>query len=78
VYDALTTDRPYKSAWSVEHALDELMRQADCGLWRPGLVETLVEASDANELRPHDAPRVMDPVLVCADSDRVPVVASQR
>jgi putative two-component system response regulator len=78
VYDALTTDRPYKSAWSVEHALAELMRQTHCGLWRPGLVETLVEASDANELRPHDASRAIDPELVCASSDRAPMAASQR
>lgn len=28
VYDALTNVRPYKHAWTVEHALDEIQRQA--------------------------------------------------
>jgi putative two-component system response regulator len=33
VFDALTTDRPYRSALSVDAACDELMREADIG-WR--------------------------------------------
>jgi putative two-component system response regulator len=66
VYDALTTDRSYKPAWSVARALAELVRQAHGGLWRPGLVETLVAASDAGELELNPAVPVLslaEPIL---------------
>ena len=54
VYDALTTDRPYKRAWPIDRVLAELNRQSDCGLWRPGLVETLIDACGADELHSDD------------------------
>jgi putative two-component system response regulator len=50
VYDALTTDRPYKPAWTVSRALSELSRQAQCGLWRKDLIDLLVSCSQAGEL----------------------------
>jgi putative two-component system response regulator len=42
VYDALTTDRPYRSAATREWALDELMREVERGWRRRDLVEAFV------------------------------------
>lgn len=50
VYDALTTDRPYKPAWPVDRAFAELVRQAHGGLWRHALVDLLIAAYGAGEL----------------------------
>lgn len=42
VFDALTHDRPYKSAWSIEESLDEIRRQRG-RQFDPDLAETFVE-----------------------------------
>lgn len=39
-FDAMTSDRPYRSAWSIEHALDELGREAG-RLFDPQIVPLL-------------------------------------
>ena len=39
VYDAMTTDRPYRSAISREAAVAELVAEAERGWRRPDLVE---------------------------------------
>jgi putative two-component system response regulator len=41
VYDALTSRRPYKAAWSADRALEELRAEARRGWRRADLVETL-------------------------------------
>ena len=51
VYDALTTERPYRGAMSDEDAFAELRREAADGLRRPGLVEAFIEAR-GTELSP--------------------------
>ena len=42
VYDAITTERPYKMAASPEHAYEELMREANKGWRRKDLVEAFI------------------------------------
>jgi HD-GYP domain-containing protein (c-di-GMP phosphodiesterase class II) len=42
VYDALTTTRPYRTAWSSERAQEELIAEAGNGAMRQDLVEALV------------------------------------
>jgi len=46
VFDALTSTRPYKTAWSNEEALDLLRREAG-GKFDPHCVEVLLESVDA-------------------------------
>jgi len=41
IYDALTTDRPYRRAFSSEDALLILKEEADAGKLDPGVVEDL-------------------------------------
>jgi putative two-component system response regulator len=43
VYDALTTERPYKPAWSPEFAFEELSREARRGWHCTALVDSLAE-----------------------------------
>ncbi len=43
VYDALTTERPYKPAWPIERALDELAAEGRRGWRRMDLVNVLVD-----------------------------------
>ncbi|HKY19616.1 MAG TPA: HD domain-containing phosphohydrolase [Vicinamibacterales bacterium] len=51
VYDAITTDRPYKPAASPEQAYGELMGEVERGLWRSDLVEAFIAShSEANRL----------------------------
>lgn len=50
VYDALTTRRPYKDAWPVARAIEELRAQAASGLRRADLVEMLAAAVDSREV----------------------------
>ena len=52
VFDALTTQRPYKAAMTAERAFEELVREARRG-WRDAvLVETLVALGRADRLVP--------------------------
>ena len=44
VFDALTSKRPYKEAWSAEQAIDEIQRSAGAH-FDPGMVTTFVEVS---------------------------------
>jgi len=53
VFDALISARSYKRAWSIDHALEELQRQAG-KLFDPELVEALVSVRD-------DLPRLIEP-----------------
>ena len=53
VFDALISARPYKRAWSIDEALQELERQAGV-LLDPDLVAALVRVRD-------DLPRLIDP-----------------
>ena len=39
VFDALTTDRPYQSAFSQEEALEEMAREVEKGWWDPEVFE---------------------------------------
>jgi putative two-component system response regulator len=43
VFDALTSERPYKAALTFPQAAAELQEQADRGLWRPDLVQLFLE-----------------------------------
>jgi putative two-component system response regulator len=56
VYDALTTERPYKPAWPPEVAFEELAREARRG-WHPAdLVDLLIDLGHRGELMtPRDA-----------------------
>ena len=42
VYDALRTARPYKAAWSHEHAVAILLRETEAGVWDPQIVTTFI------------------------------------
>jgi putative two-component system response regulator len=42
VYDALRTARPYKPAWSHEHAVTILLRETETGAWDPQIVTTFI------------------------------------
>ncbi len=42
VYDALRTARPYKAAWSHEHAVAILLRETEDGAWDPQIVTTFI------------------------------------
>ncbi len=48
VYDAMTTDRPYRPAVSAEAALEELAREVARGWRRPDLVEAFAEVRRAS------------------------------
>lgn len=52
VFDALTTDRPYKSAVAAADACGELRREADLGWRRRDLVERWIEIVPTLEPRP--------------------------
>ena len=53
VFDALISARSYKRAWSIDHALEELQRQAG-KLFDPELIEALVSVRD-------DLPGLIEP-----------------
>ena len=42
VYYALRTARPYKAAWSHEHAVAILLRETEAGAWDPQIVTTFI------------------------------------
>ncbi|MFH1814120.1 MAG: HD domain-containing phosphohydrolase [Pseudomonadota bacterium] len=46
IFDALTSERPYKRPWSNDEALGELMRMKDAGKLDPHCVSALVNARD--------------------------------
>ena len=50
VFDALTSIRPYKAAWSLDDAFDELHRMADAGQLDPMCVKALEVERDEVEL----------------------------
>jgi putative two-component system response regulator len=50
VFDALTTSRPYKAAFSVERAFEELGREVDRGWRNPDVVATLLSLSRDGKL----------------------------
>ena len=52
VYDALTTDRPYKSARSPERAYDALLLEVDRGWRRRDLVDGFVALGRSGQLEP--------------------------
>lgn len=58
VFDALTTDRPYKEAWTVSDALTEMQRQSGTQ-FDPDLIERLISlvASNQASLTPLLTPR---------------------
>ncbi len=43
VYDALTTERAYRPALTVEKALEIMRREASVGMWDAGLIDTFAE-----------------------------------
>jgi putative two-component system response regulator len=45
VYDALSTERPYKPALSHEQAVSILRRETDGGLWDPRVVATFLDVT---------------------------------
>lgn len=55
VYDALTSERVYKKAFSHEKALDMIFNN-ECGVFNPLLIECLKQAADTiqKELKEHD------------------------
>ncbi|MCC7366765.1 MAG: HD domain-containing protein [Dehalococcoidia bacterium] len=59
IYDALTTDRPYRKAMEVGEALHLLRREADAGLLDPGVVSAMRHLAREWEDR-----RRSDPVLL--------------
>jgi putative two-component system response regulator len=54
VFDALTTSRPYKAAFPIDRAYDELTREADRGWHRRDLVDAFI-ALDRQGRSRHDA-----------------------
>jgi putative two-component system response regulator len=55
LYDALTTQRPYKQPWSVQDAWAEMREHVKHGWYREDLVETLIELSQSGQLPYPDA-----------------------
>jgi putative two-component system response regulator len=55
VFDALTHERPYKRAWTVEEALTEIVDQRD-KFFRSDLVDALLAVHDAGRLEVGGAP----------------------
>jgi putative two-component system response regulator len=53
VFDALTTERPYKNALSIERAYGELTQEADRGWHRPDLVDAFIALGRAGQLPHH-------------------------
>ena len=53
IYDALTTDRPYRTAMPADEALDELQAEARRGWRRADLVQELFGLADAGRLDPN-------------------------
>ena len=49
IFDALTAKRPYKKEWSVDDALDELMKLSQQGKLDPDCVQALVSQREAVE-----------------------------
>lgn len=49
IFDALTSKRPYKEAWSVGSACEELRKMADNGKLDPVCVDAMIEYSDQIE-----------------------------
>ena len=49
VYDALTTDRPYRQAWSPERACEELTAEARRGWRRADLVEEFIKLARTDD-----------------------------
>jgi putative two-component system response regulator len=43
VFDALTSDRPYRGAWSTDDAARQLLREADQGRFARGYVEAFLD-----------------------------------
>ncbi len=56
VFDALTTERPYKAAMSIDRAFEELTREADRGWRRPDLVGAFIALARAGQLPLHRDP----------------------
>jgi putative nucleotidyltransferase with HDIG domain len=56
VYDALTTDRPYRKAMTMDEALDLLRREAGEGLLDPVIVSAMAEVAALWEERRRDDP----------------------
>jgi putative two-component system response regulator len=50
VYDAMTTERPYKPAWPADVAFDELAREARRGWHSVDLVDLLTDLGNRGEL----------------------------
>jgi putative two-component system response regulator len=49
-FDAMSTDRPYRAARSLDEICAILTEEGKAGLWRPKLVETLIELARSGEL----------------------------
>jgi putative two-component system response regulator len=52
VYDALTTERPYKPALSVEDALRVMKKEVKKGWWDPAVFAAFEELMKASEVKP--------------------------
>jgi response regulator RpfG family c-di-GMP phosphodiesterase len=50
VFDALTTERAYKPAYSIERGIDELTAEAYCGWRRPDLVKEFLALCEGRSL----------------------------
>jgi len=56
IYDALTTDRPYRKAFSREQALAEMYQEVQRGWWDPDLIrelEVVLNGVEAELIRPN-------------------------
>lgn len=62
VFDALTTARPYKPAFSTARAIVELREEVSRGWHRPDLVETFIDACCGREQRAAKSARPADPM----------------
>ena len=56
IYDALTTDRPYRRALSLENALATMEQEVHKGWWDPRTFDKLLQMFTQ---APRQAPRVM-------------------
>jgi putative two-component system response regulator len=55
VFDALTTDRPYRAARPFAETADTLRTEVARGWWRPDLVETFLELVPIGQVAPSEA-----------------------
>ncbi|MDQ4065055.1 MAG: response regulator [Actinomycetota bacterium] len=72
VFDALTNERPYKAAWPLEQAIDEIARQ-EGQQFEPAIVRAFLDVAERHDVR---APDEIDQEIVVDLSEAADVAAT--